>query len=75
MKGTFCLPRSSNASYCGGAREAYQKFYGWPWPHSDDDLRELAREVPSQSECKKSGQKETTWLLELMRECDATNQT
>jgi hypothetical protein len=72
MKGSFCLPRGGIRA-CAGARKAYSDFYGWPWPHSDDFLRELAREVPSQAECKKAGQKETEWLLDLMRECDATN--
>jgi hypothetical protein len=43
-KGSFDLPEYKHQS-TGGARRAYEKMWGRKWPHDDDYLRQLAREV------------------------------
>jgi hypothetical protein len=62
-EGQFNIPESAWQS-TRGAREAYARMWGREWPHDDDYLRQLAREVPPGE----PGFSRCTFLLELMRE-------
>jgi hypothetical protein len=70
-RGSFAIPRYTHSN-CAGARRAYERAFGHPWPHTDDDLRELAREIPPQYELQHANCNETQWLIIAMREDDPT---
>jgi len=59
--GKFNLPLSTSQS-TGGARAAYRRDYGFDWPHDDEYLRTLAKEVPRGIDGR------CNYLLTLMRE-------
>lgn len=64
MRKTFDIPILPNQS-CAGARRAYFAEWQREWPHDDDYLRQLANEVPNDSE---PGFSRCNFLLQRMRE-------
>jgi hypothetical protein len=59
----FDIP-AFNYQSTAGARRGYFRCFGREWPHSDDDLRELARQVPPAE----AGFSRCNFLIDLMRE-------
>ena len=64
-KVTFDLPVARHQS-TNGARRAYEQMWNRPWPHDDDYLRILAKEV---ADIRDNNIARCPVLLNAMREC------